>query len=310
MAFLPSRDNTVNDCFDFRYEDIQDVGEFPEFALGWPDGMADGYDKGQLVFVIHIGLWSPEGEVRALCATFYRADMETDAGWNDRGRNDNSGGSFKTELPLSHIGDDYIEQPVLVNIVEFAEEPKKGRKFSVPSIVRLRSLNACLRLCAEESEPPLYLPSKFFWGVCDRELQSIKVGRWIRSAFFDSERIDSAIESGTEVVDAIAGEERPVVERGRLRNVDDQTVACAVSVTLAGDDVRIGIFPRSKFGLDSIEVFFGTANFQEAAGELRSDHAYFLSGKRRLYSRLCATTLLKGRFAGTAQVVESRGNVT
>ena len=135
--------------------------------------------------------------MREFCATFYRSPIVPDL------RVDEEAAILHWEreakLPASNIGDNYIEQPVLVNIVELTEHGKEGRQFGVRSIVRLRSLDSCLRVSAKCGKPPL-LSAVEISSVGNRELQSVEA-RWrISAALLDGNGINKIIESGAKIM--------------------------------------------------------------------------------------------------------------
>src|ERR1039458_7211441 len=128
--------DVINNPSDFGNKDFQHVSEFASCAPRWPSGMCYGYNEGCLVLVVHISLWRLHGEPCEFCATFYSSRMIAEGGRDDRLLAD----ACKTELPMRHIGEHHIEQPVFVKIIEFAENAQKRREFWVRSIVRLGSL--------------------------------------------------------------------------------------------------------------------------------------------------------------------------
>lgn len=79
-------------------------------------------------------------------------------------------------MPLLNIGDNYIEQPVLIKIVEVADEVKQGRQFGVQSVVRLRSLDSCLGLGGKRGDL-IAFPLKGVRIVGDWELNVPRLGR-------------------------------------------------------------------------------------------------------------------------------------
>jgi hypothetical protein len=74
-------------------------------------------------------------------------------------------------------------------------------------------------------------------------------------------------------MNTIPGDKRPPIQGRRIINLKDETVAAALSVTLLGDSIRLTLLPFNEFSLDSIEVFFGAAEFPEATSQFRRDHA-------------------------------------
>lgn len=265
------KNETFNDTLNLCDESREDVPEFSERTPTWPSGMPYGYHKANLVLVFHIRTRRPNGEPCELCATFYSIEREPD------GRRDEDIQIVwrrDVKVHLLGIGDHYVEQPVLVRIVEFGEQSQQGRELWVRSIVRLRSLEACLERVADIPESPFLFDKRFF-GIGNRELENIVLRRGVASAFSDGHGVNQIVQSSPEVMDAISRDERPSIERRVFPEIDDKTVAATIGVTLLGDNVRVSIFPCNNFRFDGLEVFFGAAEFQQGTSELRTDHAVY-----------------------------------
>src|ERR1035441_2504138 len=164
-------DNSV-DLFE---EGRQDVLYLGESATRWRRGMCYGYLNRALVLVVHLLLRRGNNEVGDLCATFYRPHMlaGSDGGLIVSAR-------FPFDSSLGKTGDDNIEKPVLVRIVEVSDKAQEGRELLVRSTVRLRSLDACIHASAKRGDPGSLL-DKQFEGIRDRELESVCLGRRIPS---------------------------------------------------------------------------------------------------------------------------------
>lgn len=137
----PSEDraNAVNNSADFRDQEFQDGLNSGQFHTGRPRGVAYGYYQGEICIVLHIGLWRIKEEFSNFCVIFYSAGMEKKMGWHKRVR------AGKAQRPLRQLGHDYIEEPVLVSIVQVpheGEERREGR-WSCRSVVRLYALDFC-----------------------------------------------------------------------------------------------------------------------------------------------------------------------
>ena len=273
----------LNDTPNLSDDDFEQIGEFAECASRRPSGMCYGYNEGCLVLVVHISLRRGENEIREFRSTFYRAAIVSDI-WRDEDTHLSCERNAK--FPARDIVDNYIEQPVLVNVVELAEQGKERRQFGVRSIVRLRSLDSCLRISTKRGNPPL-LSSVLLGGACNRELQDIKVRGKVSPTFFDRNSVDKIVQGGAEIMDAIASDERPMLQGRRICDLNDEAVAAALGVTLFGDNIRISFLPFNEFSLDSIEVFFGAAKLEKTTSELRTDHAIYSSDPAPGVPALC-----------------------
>src|ERR1035437_791610 len=114
-------ENTVLDnAPDFGDENLEQIGDLIERAPRWPSGMCYGYKEGCLVLIAHVSIRRGQDEVREFCGTFYRSPIVPDL------RVDKEASILHLEreakLPASNIGENYIEQPGLVNIVELRSE--------------------------------------------------------------------------------------------------------------------------------------------------------------------------------------------
>jgi hypothetical protein len=265
-----SENSCVHNASDLGSQQLQQIADFAPRTPGWAKGMAYGYSEGHLVLVAHILLRGINGEECKLCASFHRHESIENVGGPDQW-------PFEAKLSPRNLLEGCTEQPVLVRIVEVAEHPEEGRQFGVRSLVRLRSLDVCLSSSANGGEPVAFDRLREHLGtVCDRELKSFEMGRHGFSAVLDGKSINKTVKSRPQIMDAISGDQGPSVQRrGGPQISNDETVAASVSVTLSGDDIRVTVAPYRNIGLESLEVFFGTAYFQPTASELRSDHAIY-----------------------------------
>jgi hypothetical protein len=264
------QDHLVNDSSDFSNEDFQDVGEFGKSAPVWSRSMCYGYNEGRLVIVVHISLGRVQSEPCEFCATFYSAKQEIDGGGNE---DQLVIWRREAKLPFTDIGDDEIKQAVLVDIIEVGKNPEQRKELSVRSIVGLRSLNSCLRPNTKRIQSALPLSGKRSGIIRDGELERFDIGWRIGAAISDCRSIDEIVQDGTQVVNAIAREKSKPVEGRPLVNVHDEPVALALGVTLFRDNIGLRFLPRDQLPLNSVEVFFGSAKFQQGASKFRRDHA-------------------------------------
>jgi hypothetical protein len=264
---MPSQDYTVNDASDLLNEDLQNIDKFSRRATGWPGGMSYGYYNGCLVLAVHIRLRRGEHDIREFCATFYSARVVEQLEAREFVT-----GVIESQVTLSGVGDDHIEKPVLVKIVEFIEEAEKGRELRVPSIVRLRSLDSCLR-SGRKGPNHRQGSVKVSHGASDWKLERPFHRGRVASAIANSESVDKSVESRAEIVDTVPGDQGPSIERRGLLDFDDESVAATLGITLSGDAISLAVLPQNHFSTEDVEVFFGTAKLEQTASELRSDHA-------------------------------------
>jgi hypothetical protein len=257
--------NDLPNILDKSIEKAPDLADaFPE----WPLGVAHGYTEGRIAVVLHISLCRFEREEKNFCATFYRS-IEGMERWLS------AQGGDEAKLPADDTLHGDIEQSVLVSIVEFPDDRKEGRQFMVPSVVRLRSLDACLRITADHRQPARLLSSKPVRSIGDGELQILCTGRRIGPTVANGDSIDDVIQCAPKTVNAIASDQGPAIKGRRLLDGNDEAVAATISVAFFGENIRFSCDPRLEFGLKSIEMFLSTTHLQETTGELRTDHAIY-----------------------------------
>src|SRR6185437_12531072 len=219
--FIQLQDHLLNDSPDLCDEDCQNVSDLAERTPRWPCGMFHGYYNGRLVLIVHVLLRGIHDEVGDFCATFYSACVVADfhgdqfAAWE-----------CEAKLPLADICHNHIEQPVLIEIVEFAEKAEQGRKLLVRSIVRLCSLDSCSRAVTDRRES-IGLLGEVFGTAGNWELEFVVP--WWRTgpALPDGNRVNQAIETGAQVVNAVSSDQRPSVIGSRFGDFEDLAVAAA-----------------------------------------------------------------------------------
>lgn len=273
---MQSQNQAINDVFNLCDEVVENISEFGETASRWPSGMSYGYDNGCLVLVAHISIGRLQYKPHDFCATFYRVPPEVDL-LRDYDRS--VVWHREAKFSADDIGDNNIEQPVLVRIVEVGEQAKQGREKWVRSIVRLRSLDYCLRSRVKERDPVL-LSGVVVRSTYDRELEFLPIRRGIPSSVSDGEPVNDVVKGGPEIMNTVSRNERPSFERGSTNDVNDSAVAFTLGVTLMGDDIRLSLGPCLDFNLKSLDVFFGAAELQETASEFRTDHAVYCTATR------------------------------
>src|ERR1700676_1844692 len=152
----------IDNILDFRNEDFEDVLQDADMPPRRPLGMGHRYLERRLVIIVHIWIRRVNVEVHYnFCATVYAGPQKIRGGKGTKNRE-----TFQAELPADQMLGGYIEQPMLVSVVEVADESEQRRKFSVPSIIRLQSLDFCPRGGVQRSEPSISFLRPFL-GVTD-----------------------------------------------------------------------------------------------------------------------------------------------
>src|SRR5579883_303673 len=258
----------IDHLSDFFDENVEEIQNLTGVSARWPLGVANGYCEGRLAVILHIWLRRGESEIEEFYAIYYRSLKVVEGGFANHGCDE-------SEVPSHDVLHGQREQPVFIKVIEFPDERQEGRQLVVPSVVRLRSLNSCLRVTAQLREPSIPLRGKSLRLIRDWELQQTGVGRRIGTTVPDSNAVDNVIESASKVMNTITCDQSPTLKRGRFNDVNANAVAATIGVTFFGKDIRVSINPRVKFGLESIEMFLGTTYLEEAASEFRTDHAVY-----------------------------------
>ena len=228
------------------------------------------YYDGGLMVILHIGLRGVDGEPRKFCATFQPLFSEIYNGSSTARR------QAEIKLPLPDLRYDYVEQPVLVKIIEIAEQSQQGREGWVPSVVRLHSLDFCPHAETQRLHSKC-LVGEFGGRVGDRKLQNFLVTGGGPFGFTNGSGVDEVIQSGAQIVNTVAEDDRPPIQRRGCFDIFDETaVAGTVSIDLLADDVRVAVNPSFQFAVESIGVLFRSPKFQPTACELRPEHVLFL----------------------------------
>lgn len=265
----------VDDKNHFISEPIHDCGEFGELApigSGW---MSKGYHDHRFMVVLQIRLRRDGSDPCDFCAIFYAAPVVVDdvtpiGVWR---RNE-------AHLPLLDIGQDYIEQPVLVRIIEIAEQPKQRRDFCVRSFVRLYRLN-CVQKRGAGDEFEAAIPSiRVVQGVTDNgELDRpfLFDRKWLHSLVANGS-VKHMVESGPEIMNSISSAKRPPFNGRLVCDVDKDAVAASVNLTFFLGNVRFAVRPFHEFALECVNMLVCTPDFVPATGEYSTDHAVILRG--------------------------------
>jgi hypothetical protein len=79
--------------------------------------------------------------------------------------------------------------------------------------------------------------------------------------FSNGHRVESSIECGSEVVDAIACDQGPLLQPRLCLNLDDKSVVGTINVAIAGDDIRIVAVPLGQIGFERIQMLMSPSEF-------------------------------------------------
>ena len=169
-----------------------------------------------------------------------------------------------SEIHPSNFIQNHLGQPMLVHIVEVAEQPQQGRQFVVPSIIRLYPSDHCPHRTAESLDTPFRIPEAL-GTIANRELEVSLVERGILPRLQDSNSIDKLIEHGSQIVETV-GSNCGEMSQGRgVVDVKHEAMTCLVGITLSNEAVGSRIIPGADFILDSLQVFMSPCKFESTS---------------------------------------------
>lgn len=270
----PVKESLFDECsedeFNLSDEDLKHVVQNGDVTTIRSLGMAHRYLEGGLVIILHIRIRGISVEEHdGLCATVYRRPESMSL----RERPE----ALITKATTDHMFGSYIQQPMLVSIIEKSEKEEERRELSVPSVVRLNSLDHCLRRSIERAESAVSSFGPFGRIANNRELDAAGVRGQVFSAVSDSHSVGEMIKGRTQVVNAVPDDQGPSIEGRWSADIQHGAVPPRIDIELFGDDVGIAILPLRQFSAVEFQVSFGMADLQEGTSEFRTDHALTLS---------------------------------
>jgi hypothetical protein len=263
-----SQDCNPDNLLDLSNDSFEEVLQDADVHSMGTWGMGHSYIKGRLVIIVHIWIRGVGLEVEnGICATVYSALEEM------RLRKEH--GSLEAKLPCRQMLGRYIEQPMLVSVVEVTDQSEERRYVSVPSIVRLQSLDSCLGRCAEAADLSIPVLGPIVGLRDDWKLNTAVIRGRSLTAISNGEAVSRVIKRGPQIMNAITGDQRPSIKGRGFTNIENDAVVATLSVELLDGDIGVCVKPRLPFSGVDFQVFLGTANLEDAGGELRSDHAVY-----------------------------------
>jgi hypothetical protein len=158
-----------------------------------------------------------------------------------------------------------LQQPMLVHVIEIADEFKERRMFWVRSMVRLYSLDCCLHSVTQRSDSPL-ATGELFRTAGDGKSQLVGSRRGRSPRFTNCNRVDRMIQSAPKVMDAISGEQRPSLDAGRIQHPQEEGMSGVIGVCLLDGCVRVTLHPGANLILDGLKVFTSPSDLGFSTG--------------------------------------------
>jgi hypothetical protein len=252
-------DNFINNSSNLVTQHGDEASDLCSTIQGWAGGVRHDNHEVTDKCAAHIlrrGLL--ENKSSDLCAVFEfsLADQEFKVG---------SGGDFMREASLPETAESNLQQSVLVNVIQFPEQPEKRREFWVRAIVRLYSLDSCPH-SKTQSRNPLFGVMKLTSVASQGEGELIGAGRGFLPRLMDGDCVDQVVEGGTKIVDAVPDLKGQSLEIGSLGSVENPTMFGTIGLDLLGDAVVFRLQSGSRACIDGIEMFLGAAQFGVNAG--------------------------------------------
>jgi hypothetical protein len=231
------------------------------------------YCRGDVGLILHLKLRRVDGEPCNFCAIFKALLTKTDD------RLFGSQWQREVKFPRCDLGHHYMDQSMLVTVIEVSDQGQQRREMSVPSVVRLHSLDSCPHINSQRFDPARREVSSI---VEDRKLQLSLVSGGILTSIMNGGGVDKVIQGGSQIVNTVAYHNRPIVKRRRSFDIEDYAVAAAVSVSLSAEDIRFAVHPKPDVGINGLGMFVSPPDFDPATCKLWPGHGMILSTDSKL----------------------------
>ncbi|HXT74464.1 MAG TPA: hypothetical protein VN785_11485 [Candidatus Angelobacter sp.] len=253
------RRNNADYCLDFLKQQIEERPNFCHADSGWASVMADAYREGRLVIVVHIeGGWLNGKRENISAILNFSAEVtdrldEVPARMMDIG------------LRVEFLTKGYLDNPVLVPIVEIPQQGKQGRVRWMSSVVRLYGFDSCPHCLAQGGDSvPLRIEGIPF--VADGELKTPLLVNRQGGLLRDGYAVDQMVERRTQVVNEVTEKQTPAIPVRDRVEFDSEPVKTTFRVMVLGQGVRLFFLPSTNFVTDGFGVFLCTAEFQDVTG--------------------------------------------
>ena len=156
----------------------------------------------------------------------------------------------------SHLGD--VRCSMFVHVVKLMELPEGIRRIFIPSVVRLQSLDDCLRVWVDAPDFVTAFPILHRPLAKDGELQQPRsvVGQGVNANVSEGKLIDEAVESTSEAVEAVPDDEAELRRDGFGKSEVDELLT-ALSVEMTDVSVRLSLSPLTDLRLKAVQVMGG-----------------------------------------------------
>lgn len=245
--------DSLYDDVDLISDEAEDGPQTVLRSARWPRRVLDCDGKLQRRIETHIRLWNLQGDYQGFCAVFDLPFPEINrdllARMNLQGMQ---------EIGLGLGGRDYVEQSVLIRIIEVPQQGQEWREGRMVTMVRLQRLDRCNRPITQAVQPSFtYGDIETLVVISDGELESSVSRRRSGLRLMDRNRVNQVVERRSHTVQRVTRDQRESGRRKRCQQGDDQAMAGTLFVSMTSDSVRLQVVPCRDFAVESLEVFFG-----------------------------------------------------
>jgi hypothetical protein len=244
-----------------RHDSVDDVALYPsEGVRATPPGgtrpLPEEYVEGQQGVHVHLRVEAlREGRGTGLvgcdlCAVFKRTKIDVDGSGQV--------GSVREVSPSADSDLRDMRRSMFVHVVKLTKHPEGVRRVLIPSIVRLQSLDDCLRSWIDVPDFVTAFALRPFSVAKDRELGSSIEGvrQGATSLMPDSEFVGEIVEGRAEVVEAVPDDEAEAC-RDWFGEFDVSELLAALTVDMTDVSVSMSLSPLTNLRVKSVQVVGG-----------------------------------------------------
>jgi len=211
------------------------------------DSLAEAYAEGWLGLHVHFRAGFVEGGIAGdWCAAFNKAEDGFDVV---------NGEVVRNEVGRTHLREkNNMGQPVLVLIRKLVELPQWAAVNPIRSVVRLQTLDNCLRVWRDAPDHALAFARELCAIAEDGERRlALDVGRDPPAVMSEGQFVDEVVEGGPEVVDTVPDDEAEFDGR-RVEHFEPRELVEGINIEVRPSSVRAFISPGSHFGFKAFQV--------------------------------------------------------
>jgi hypothetical protein len=237
------RENAVNDVV---MDECESEGNRHTPELLW-DSLAEAYADGRCGLHVHFrASFVKAGIAGDWCAAFNQAEDRFDV------VNGQVVGHEKGHAQLREKNN--MGQTVLVLVRKLVKLPQRTAAELPPSVVRLQTLDDCLRGWRDAPDHVLVFARELGTIAEDRESRlTLDVGRDSPAVMGEGQFVDEVVEGSAEVVDTVPDDEAEF-SGWRVEHFKPSELVEVINIEVRPSSVRAFISPGSHFGFKALQV--------------------------------------------------------